>query len=97
MTVEVFAEALGQAVRKYRLRLPSREWLIALLLGLNALCLAMLIWMYRYDISGPGLVLDRLSQTIYTCNNGRHIGDPSRCYQLYPPQYSYSQDGTQLR
>lgn len=96
MTVEVLAQELGRAVRKYRPPLRIREWLIVLLLGLNAVGLAMLIWMHRYDISGPGLVLDRLSQTIYACNNGRHTGDPSRCYQLYPPRYFYSQDGSHV-
>lgn len=94
MTVEVFTRELGRVVRKYRSRLCIREWLIVLLLGLNAVGLTTLVWMQRYDISGSGLVLDRLSQTVYTCNNGRHTGDPSRCYQLYPPRYFYSQDGS---
>lgn len=95
MTVAAFAEALGRAVRKHRPKVRLREWIGVLLLGINAICLVTLVWMSRYDVSSPGLVLDRISHTVYTCNNGRHAGDPSRCYQLYPPQYTYGADGMQ--
>jgi hypothetical protein len=93
MTFLVVAENFGRTIGRFRPRLHLLEWLGILLLAVNSLGLAAFIWMYRYDISGPGLVLDRLSQTVYTCYNGTQIGGRSHCSPLYPPRYTYSLDG----
>lgn len=93
MNIENLAEDAGRKFGQTKLgalmRGVSRQKIsfgasvVVILVVVHIASVATFLWMFRYQVGGTGLVLDRLTQTAYTC--GANGGAPF-CYQIYPPK-----------
>lgn len=77
---------LGASVRSaggYKISFGASVAVILLVTHIASV--AMFLWMFRYQVSGTGLVLDRLTQTAYGCGSLANGGGPY-CSQVFPPK-----------
>lgn len=98
MSITRAAEIAGRTFGKTRLgvwlrsarpietlrRVPLKVWVLSILLVGNTVGLAFFFWMFRFQIGGNSLILDRLTHTVFQCGFSSTPPYGSSCSQLYP-------------
>ncbi len=76
MNFESIGPTWGRQVRLFCAMLSFR-WVVY---GTSVIAFGIFVWMFRYGISGDGMIFDRLNRTAIKCI----YYNTSICYEVYP-------------